>query len=73
MKFPWVYKFNNFSICMLVFGFGIQFINHDIMGLEILGFRSIFVTFSFFYLAIFSFIFVFVFIWNFSFSFSLVN
>ena len=46
MKLPWIDKFNDFSICMLVFGFGIQFIDHDKIWLEILGFRSIFVSFS---------------------------
>ena len=46
MKLPWIDKFNDFSICMLVFGFEIQFINHEKMRLEILGFRSIFVSFS---------------------------
>ena len=49
MKLPWIDKFNDFSICMLVFGFGIQFINHDKCDKKILGFRSIFVSFSFFY------------------------
>ena len=31
MKLPWIDKFNDFSICMLVFGFGILIVNYNKM------------------------------------------